>query len=195
MTEIRSPVLLDCDQGVARIRFNRPDSLNAIDESMAQRFLAVCRSLSTMDKVRVVVLSGAGKSFMAGGDLARFRADFSAAPETAKEIIEPLHAALLSLTGLPQPVIASLRGAVAGAGLSIALACDLAIADSDTQFSIAYPGIGASPDASMTWSLPRVVGLRKALEIALMGDSLTAKQALQAGMVTRVVPPAAPVSR
>jgi 2-(1,2-epoxy-1,2-dihydrophenyl)acetyl-CoA isomerase len=175
------------DQGIARIRFNRPQALNAIDETVARELLALCRAIQARDDVRVVILCGAGKAFMAGGDLARFHADLPAAPDTAQAIIEPLHAALLILAGLPAPVIASVQGAAAGAGMSIVLACDLAMAAADARFSVGYPRIGASPDGSMTWSLPRAVGMRKAMEIVLMGEVLDAGQALQAGIVNRVV--------
>lgn len=187
MTDNTSPVLCELEQSVARIRFNRPASLNAMDERMAQEFLAACRSIGASD-ARVVVLSGEGRSFMAGGDLARFHADLANAADTASAIIEPLHEALALLADLPQPVLASLHGAVAGAGVSVALACDLAIAASDARFNLAYAAIGASPDGSASWSLPRVVGLRKAMEIAMLAENVDADEALRLGIVNRVVP-------
>lgn len=187
MTDNNSPILFSQDQGVARIRFNRPASLNAIDERMAQEFLRLCRVIRANGEARVVVLSGEGRSFMAGGDLSRFHADIPRAAETATAIIEPLHEALSILAELRQPVIASLHGAVAGAGVSVALACDLAIAASDARFNLAYAAIGASPDGSSSWSLPRVVGLRKATEIAMLADSFNAEEALRLGIVNRVV--------
>ncbi|MDO8312700.1 MAG: enoyl-CoA hydratase-related protein, partial [Sideroxyarcus sp.] len=151
-------------------------------------FHEACQNLQHMIAIRVIVLSGEGKAFMAGGDLASFHADLAAAPETARAMIEPLHAGLVILTELPQPVIACLHGAVAGAGVSIALACDLAIAADNTRFALAYSRIGTSLDAGGSWSLPRIVGLRKAMELSLLAAPLDAGDALRLGLVNRVVP-------
>jgi 2-(1,2-epoxy-1,2-dihydrophenyl)acetyl-CoA isomerase len=156
---------------------------------MAEGLLEICRTISTSPDIRVVVISGEGKAFMAGGDLDYFHADIAAASRNAPTLIDPLHAALEILTSLPQIVIASLHGAVAGAGVSMGLACDLAIASSDTRFNLAYARIGTSPDGSATWSLPRVVGLHKALELALLADTFDAAEALRLGIVSRVVAP------
>lgn len=185
-----SPILFDRHGAIASIRFNRPAALNAIDHSMAQRFLEICRSLTEASDIRVVVLSGEGKAFMAGGDLARFHDYKARAAQTAEQIITPLHEALAMLTALPQPVVASLHGAVAGAGVSLALACDLCIAAADTQFNLAYARIGTSPDASVTWSLPRIVGMRRAMELTLLAESFDAAEAQRLGIVNRVVPAA-----
>jgi 2-(1,2-epoxy-1,2-dihydrophenyl)acetyl-CoA isomerase len=190
MSGTDSPILFGIDGGIARIRFNRPAALNAIDERMARGLLDVCRGLQNDGDVRVAVLSGEGRAFMAGGDLARFHADLPGAARTARAIIEPLHEAMAILAGLPQPVIASLHGAVAGAGVSVALGCDLAIASSDVKFNLAYAAIGASPDGSASWSLPRVVGLRKALEIAMLAENIDAAEALRLNLVNHVVPAA-----
>ena len=124
---------------------------------------------------------------MAGGDLTELRADPTG---TAQALIGPMHEAVLLLTQMRAPVVASLHGAVAGAGLSLALACDLALAAEGTRFTLAYVNIGASCDVFIGWSLPRVVGLRKALEIALLGDAFDAAEALRLGIVNRVVPAA-----
>ena len=188
MNDKDSPVLLTHAGGVATIRFNRPAALNAINQELAEGLLAAVRALQEHPSTRAVVLCGEGKAFMAGGDLARFQADLAAAPHTARAIIEPLHAALALLAALPAPVLASVHGAVAGAGVSVALACDLCIAADDTQFNLAYARIGASPDGSSSWSLPRVVGLRKAMELALLCESVDAAEALRLGMVNKVVP-------
>jgi 2-(1,2-epoxy-1,2-dihydrophenyl)acetyl-CoA isomerase len=191
ISDPKQPLLLDVAAGVARIRFNRPAALNAIDVAMARAFHDACQRLQRASDIRVIVLSGEGKAFMAGGDLAGFHADLAAAPETARAMIEPLHTGLAIMTELPQPVIACLHGAVAGAGVSIALACDLAIAADNTRFALAYSRIGASIDAGCSWSLPRIVGLRKAMELSLLADPLDASDALRLGLVNRVVPAAA----
>ena len=175
---------------IARVQFDRPQVLNAIDVAMAAAFNAACMAIARDPAVRVVVLSGAGRAFMAGGDLATFHADAERADDTARAIIDPLHAGLAVLADINAPVIAGLQGAVAGAGVSLALAADLAIAAADARFTLAYAKIGASCDGSSSWSLPRVVGLRRALEIALLADPLDASAALAFGMVNRVVPAA-----
>jgi 2-(1,2-epoxy-1,2-dihydrophenyl)acetyl-CoA isomerase len=178
------PLLFERDGAIARIRFNRPEVLNAADSALALAFRDACQAIEADPAVRVVVLSGAGRAFMAGGDIAQFRADPGAIPET---LIDPLHAGLLCLSRLQAPVIASLHGAVAGAGMSIALGCDLAIAAEGTRLNFAYTKLATSCDLGGSWHLPRLVGLRRAMEIALLCDSLDATQALQLGLVNRVV--------
>lgn len=180
-----APVLLEREGSITTLRLNRPASLNAADSALALAFRDACLALESDTSVRVVVLAGEGRAFMAGGDIAQFRD----APQTiAETLIDPLHEGLQCLVRLRAPVIASLHGAVAGAGLSLAMACDLALAAEGTRFSFAYARLGASCDLGGSWHLPRVVGLRRALEIALLGDTLDAAQALQLGLVNRVVP-------
>lgn len=183
-TEPDPPVLLEREGAIARIRFNRPQALNAADSALALAFRDACLAIAADASVRVVVLSGNGRAFMAGGDIAQFRDDAAAVPAT---LIDPLHEGLLCLSQLQQPVIASLHGAVAGAGMSIALGCDLAIAAEGTRFNFAYTKLAASCDLGGSWHLPRLVGLRRALEIALLCEPIDAAQALQLGLVNRVV--------
>ena len=183
-------VLFSVEEGIARIRFNRPGALNAIDEALARAFLSACEAVSQRSDVRVVVLSGAGRAFMAGGDVRRMRdagADAAALVDALLGVINP---ALILLATIPAPVLASVHGAVAGAGVAMALAADLAIAADDTQFNLAYTRIGAIPDVGSSWALPRVVGLRRALEMALLSDTYDAAEALRLGLVNRVVPSA-----
>ena len=182
------PIIYSKRDGIAHIRFNRPAALNAIDEDLAKALCSISYELEKSTDVRVVVMSGEGAAFMAGGDLARFHQDKAHTVATADAIIKPLNVALMRLAALPQPIVASVHGAVAGAGVSIALACDLCIAADDTQFNLAYARIGASPDAGSTWSLPRMVGTRKALELVLLAESFGAEEALRLGIVNRVVP-------
>ena len=185
------PILASLDDGIARIRFNRPSALNAIDVPMAEQLLATVKRLQAAGGVRVIVLSGEGRAFMAGGDLRAFHADPQHADTTARALIDPLHAALALLAAGDAPVLASLHGAVAGAGMSLALAADLAIAADDTVFNMAYARIGASLDAGSSWALPRLVGLRRAMQIALLSEPIDAAAALALGLVNRVVPRAA----
>ncbi|HXF45823.1 MAG TPA: enoyl-CoA hydratase-related protein [Burkholderiaceae bacterium] len=180
--------------GIARIRFERPQVLNALDVPTADALLDACRAIEAQRGVRAVVLSGAGRAFMAGGDISTFLADQANAANAVRRLIDPLHAALAILAAVDAPVIASVHGAVAGAGMSVALAADLALAADDARFTFAYSKIGASGDGSITWSLPRVVGLRRAMEIALLSETLDAQQALAWGLVNRVVPAASLVA-
>lgn len=180
-----SPLIVEREGRVMRLRFNRPQALNALDVATAQAFLAAAREIESDRSLGVVVMSGEGRAFVAGGDLQQLRATPVA---TADALIGPLHEALQRLAAADAIVIASLHGAVAGAGLSLALAADLAIAARDARFNLAYVNVGTSCDLGSSWALPRVVGLRKAMEIALLGETIDAAEALRLGLVNRVVP-------
>lgn len=180
-----APVLLSIDHGVAVLSFDRPEAMNALDVSAVEAFHAGCRRIAADATVRAVVVRGAGRSFGAGGDLAAMRDDPAHVADT---LIEHLHGGLLLLAAIDAPVIAALHGAVAGGSLSLALGCDLAIAAEGTKFNLAYGRIGASCDGSSSWHLPRIVGLRKAMEIALLSEPFDAAEALRLGIVNRVVP-------
>lgn len=173
---------------IARLRFCRPEVLNALDAATAAAFRAACRTIASDPTVRCVLIEGEGRAFMAGGDIAAFTADPDRAGEAAAAIIEPLHEGLLALRGQNAPVVAVLHGAVAGAGMSLAMAADLAIAADTTRFVFAYTSIGASPDGSGSFFLPRLVGLRRAMEIALLGEPFDAAKAHDLGLVNAVVP-------
>ena len=170
---------------VATLRFNRPHTLNAIDVPMAQALLAAVKALAADPTVRAVVLCGAGKGFMAGGDPATLRDN---PVKGAANLLGPLNEAVRVLAGMNAPVIAKVHGVAAGAGLSLMLQADFVIAAEGTRFNLAYINLGTSCDVGASWALPRLVGLRQALEIALLGDTLTAPEALRLGLVNRVVP-------
>jgi len=186
-TASAEPVLLLREGSVAVLRINRPAAHNALDVPTALALLAACEALARASDVRAVVLCAAGRSFGVGGDLAAMRDD---AAGVAPQLIDALHPAVQILAALDAPVIASLQGAVAGGSMSLALAADLAIAAEDASFNLAYTRIGASSDLSSSWQLPRLVGLRKAMEIALLSDRIDATEALRLGLVNRVVPAA-----
>ncbi|MFA7559012.1 MAG: enoyl-CoA hydratase/isomerase family protein, partial [Hydrogenophaga sp.] len=170
-----SPLLLTREGAIATLTFNRPAALNAIDVPMAQAFLAAMRALSDDASVRAVVMRGAGKAFVAGGDLPTLRADPA---RGAADLLTPLNEAMLLMHGLNAPVIAQVHGAAAGGGLSLMLHADFVLAAEGTRFNLAYINLGTSCDVGASWFLPRLVGLRKALEIALLGETFDAQEAL-----------------
>ena len=188
MDDLSAPVQLIKEGPIAWLRFNRPSVLNAVDEATAIAFRDGCHAVSSDLGLRALVIEGNGRAFMAGGDLARFHADPGLASDTAAVIIEALHAGLLILDSLSIPVIASVQGPAAGAGFSVAAAADLCIAADNASFTLAYARIGATPDGSASYHLPRLVGLRRALELALLADTIDAATALTYGIVNRVVP-------
>ena len=181
----QQPLLLERNGAIATLRFNRPEALNAIDVPMANAFLTAVQSIAADLGVRAVVLRGNGRGFMAGGDLATLRAD---PVQGAIDILTPLNAALQLLAQMNAPVIAQVHGAAAGAGLSLVLMADYVIAAEGTRFNLAYINLGTSCDVGASWALPRIVGVRQALEIALLGEAFTADDALRLGLVNRVVP-------
>lgn len=188
MDQAGSPVLLAFEQAVAIVTLNRPRVLNALDARMAQALADAVERIATNGTVRALLLRGEGRAFCAGGDVVSFAED---EPATAVEaIIDPFHAALRALDALKLPTVAAVQGPVAGAGFSLAMACDLCIAGDDAVFNMAYSRIGASPDGSATYRLPRLVGTRKALELALLAEPVSAAEAQALGLVNRVVPAA-----
>lgn len=152
---------------------------------------AVCQ-VERDPAVRAVVLSGAGKHFMAGGDVQTFHTTLEMSADNRQiyfeRFIAEVHDTTIRLRRMEKPVIASVRGAVAGFGLSLMNSCDLAIAADDAYFTMAYRNIGASPDGGGTYGLPRTVGTKRAMEIALLGDRFDAQRALEIGLVNWVVP-------
>lgn len=181
-------VLLDMRDDVAHIVLNRPDAMNALNLEMAQELLDATMQCDETTGVRAVVISGAGKVFCAGGDVRRFATEGEQLSSYVRAITTYLHAAISSLARMNAPVIAAVEGSAAGGGMSLALACDLVIAAESSRFTAAYTRIGLCPDGSMTYSLSRLVGLRRALELTLTNRPLTAQEALDWGIVTTVVP-------
>lgn len=183
-------VLLSVAQGVATISLNRPSVYNAMDDAMIVAFRERCEAVRDDASVRCVVLRGEGKAFLAGGDVALFHREIDRLPGLIERLARDLHYGVLALRRMDKPVIASVHGAVAGAGLSLLAACDLAIAAADTQFTMAYSRIATSPDGGGTFFLARTLGMKKAMELALLSDPVDAAGALALGLVNWVVPPA-----
>ena len=175
---------VDVAEQVATITFNRPAAYNALDVELAVALRDACRQVAEDSGVRAVLLRGAGRAFMAGGDLNAMR---ESPVDALNQLIPPVHEAVELLMGMPKPVVAAVNGAAAGAGLSIALAADFVVMADSARLSFAYSDIAASGDAGITWSLPRLVGLRKALHIAMLGPPITPDQALAWGLISEVV--------
>jgi len=187
------PVVLAAREGaVTTITLNRPQALNSLNREVTLGLLQNLSSVESDETVRCVVLRG-GEHFMAGGDLKWFKAlaEGKAPAENRVQFegfIHEAHAIILTLRRMPKPVIASVRGAVAGFGMSLMMATDLAIAADNAYFTLAYTLIGVSPDGGSTFALPRIVGQKKAMEIALLGERFDATAAERLGLVNRVVP-------
>lgn len=181
-------VLSDFDRssGVATLTFNRPDSLNAIDITMARNFLEAVKGLSAQPGLRCVVLRGAGRAFVAGGDISSMAEGRQQAWQMVNTALDALNPAILLLRDIDAPIIASVKGVAAGAGLSLALMADLIVAEENARFLIGYNGIGAVPDCGGTWFLPHKIGAGRASEMMILGRTLNAREAQHWGLVTSV---------
>ncbi|QXL83880.1 enoyl-CoA hydratase/isomerase family protein [Comamonas sp. NLF-1-9] len=178
-------LLVSREGAIATLQFNRPEALNALNLEMALAFLAAMREIAADNTVRAVVLKGAGRAFIAGGDLAVLRAN---PVEGARTLLGPLNEAIRLMHQMDAPIIAQVHGASAGGGLSLMLMCDFVLAAEGSKFNLAYINLGTNCDLGGSWALPRLTGLRHALEIALLGESLSAEDALRLGLINRVLP-------
>ena len=173
--------------GVATITLNRPDSLNAMSPEMAKELHDVALRIDADTRVRAVILTGSGKAFCAGGDLGEFVAAGDQARTLILQMTGDLHLALSRLSRNRAPVIAAVNGTAAGAGFSLAMAADLAIAEERAVFTMAYTNAGLSPDGSSTYFMPRKIGDRRTRELMLTNRLLAAPEALDWGVVNQVV--------
>jgi len=183
-----SDLRVETADGIATVTLDRPDALNALTIPLKQALIGAFVSIAGDASVRAVVLTGAGRAFCAGQDL-RERLEPDAAPLDI-ELNERYNPLIRAIRGAPQPVVAAVNGVAAGAGASIAFACDLRIAADNARFVLAFAGIGLIPDSGATWTLQRLVGPSKAMELSLLPDPLTAADAERFGLVTKVVPAA-----
>jgi 2-(1,2-epoxy-1,2-dihydrophenyl)acetyl-CoA isomerase len=179
-------ILLERHGAVARIVLNRPALGNAIDIPMARALMEAAIACDEDDAVRCVLLTGAGRLFCAGGDVAAFGNAGDQLPALLKEITAYVHAAVSRLLRMNKPVVTAINGPAAGAGIGLALLGDIALADPTAHFTLAYTGIGMSPDGGATWLLPRLIGLRRAQELSLRNRRVKADEAAAIGLVTRV---------
>jgi 2-(1,2-epoxy-1,2-dihydrophenyl)acetyl-CoA isomerase len=179
---------VDVTGGVATVTLDRPDALNALTVPLKEALIATFRELAGSATVRTVILTGEGRAFCAGQDL-RERLDPGAVPLDA-ELRERYNPLIRAILDSPKPVVAAVNGVAAGAGASIAFACDLRIAADSARFVLAFGQVGLIPDSGATWTLQRLVGLSKAIEFSLLPDPLSAADAERLGLVVRVVPAA-----
>jgi 2-(1,2-epoxy-1,2-dihydrophenyl)acetyl-CoA isomerase len=179
-------VAIDGDARVATVTLNRPDALNALTVPMKQALLAAFRRIERDTGVRAVILTGAGRAFCAGQDL-RERLQPDAAP-LGVEVRERYNPIIRAMRGLSKPIVGAINGVAAGAGASLAMACDIRIASEASSFALAFGRVGLVPDSGATWFLPRLVGATRAVELALLNDPVSAADAVRLGLVGRVVP-------
>ena len=181
---------LERAEGVGTLTLHRPDAYNALDLALGRELFQASIELDEDAGVRCVVITGAGKAFCAGGDVKSFVDNLERIGAHIKELTTYLHGAISRLCRSDKPVIMAVNGVAAGGGFSLALSGDLVVAAESAKFSMAYSRIAATPDGSSSYFLPRLVGVRRALELYLTNRPLTAREALEWGMITRVVPDA-----
>ncbi|MDD5126595.1 MAG: enoyl-CoA hydratase-related protein [Dehalococcoidales bacterium] len=178
---------LEKADGIATLTFNRPEKLNAFTDAIARGMEELLPQLSLDDDVKALIITGAGRGFCAGldaNDLARLRR------KPLDELYHLLKDLTLTLDNFTKPMIAAINGVTAGAGLAIAIFCDFRIAVPEAKFFAGYNRMAITPDIGMTYNLPRIVGPTKATEIMIIGEPLTATEALQIGLLNRIVPAA-----
>jgi 2-(1,2-epoxy-1,2-dihydrophenyl)acetyl-CoA isomerase len=184
---------LEIDGEIGTLTLDRPEAFNAMSPEMIVEMTGAFSWLADRAPLRALIVTGAGKAFCAGGDVNTFREGVESEeidlPSEVRRGAEALHQAIVDLRRIPYPVIAAVNGAAAGAGFSLALACDTRIASDAAFFACAYGRIGASPDGGMTYFLPRVVGPSRALELLLEDPNMKASDALAERIVAEVVAP------
>jgi 2-(1,2-epoxy-1,2-dihydrophenyl)acetyl-CoA isomerase len=183
-------ITLEAAAGVATITLNRPDAFNALNLPLARELFHAVIEVDEDPAVRAVVLTGAGRAFCGGGDVKDFVDGLPRIGALIKELTTYVHGAVSRLVRTPKPVVTAVNGVAAGGGLSLAMAGDLVLAAESARFTMAYSKIAATPDGSSTYWLPRLVGLRRSLELFYTNRVLGAREALEWGLVSRVVPDA-----
>jgi 2-(1,2-epoxy-1,2-dihydrophenyl)acetyl-CoA isomerase len=176
------------DSGVAHIRFTRPEGANAMNSEFATDLREVMIAASFDDAVKAVSVTAEGKVFCAGGDLKYFNTLGDALPQTAASLVTDYHAATYRMNRMPKPVVAGVRGAAGGAGMSLMCAMDLVIAGESAKFTMGYTKAAMTPDGTSSYFLARHIGLRRAMELTLTNRVLSAQEALDWGLVNTVVP-------
>lgn len=182
-------LLFEKKEHIAILTLNQPKIINAMTPQMAVEFAEATRMLQKDHDVRVLMVTGQGKSFCSGGDLQDTFEMFDKPPAQAQPVVINFYKSFLSLSSLEIPTIAVIKGHTIGAGLCLAMACDMRIASSDTKMSMSFIKIGIHPGMGGTYTLPRLVGTSKALELCLLGEPISAEEALRIGLLNHVVAP------
>ena len=189
--ESLTTLLFKVSEHVAYITLNRPTAVNSVSLELAEELHAhaVARECDDSNSVRAVLLTGAGRIFCGGGDLKSFAAqEPSHLPAHIKRVNLFFHSAIQCFARMRAPVVVAVNGPAGGYGMSLASAGDIVLANESARFTIAYTSVGLTPDASSTYYLPRIIGLRRTMELALTNRTLAAREAEAIGLVTRVVP-------
>jgi 2-(1,2-epoxy-1,2-dihydrophenyl)acetyl-CoA isomerase len=179
-------VTYEVADAVATITLNRPQAFNSLDLALGRDLFHAAIEADEDRAVRCVVVTGAGKAFCGGGDVKMFSENLDRIGAVVKELTTYLHGAISRLARAPKPVLMAVNGVAAGAGMSLAVAGDLAIAAESARYTMAYGKIGASPDGSSTFYLPRLVGLQRSMELYLTNRTLSAREAMEWGLANRV---------
>lgn len=180
-------ILVDQNAGIATITLNRPAKLNAFNDQMIAETTRAFKDAGRDNTIRCVVITGAGRGFSSGQDLADFKERVGEIA-IGEHLRQGYHRLIRQMLALEKPIIGSINGIVAGAGLGVALAADIRIVAHDSVFMLAFSRIGLIPDSGVNWLLPRLIGYARAYEMAITADRVSAAQALEWGMVNRVVP-------
>ena len=183
-------ILFEKKDNIAKITINRPEAANALNFDLAYDLMHASLECDEDPEIRAVVMTGSGRMFCAGGDLKSFAAQGEKLPAHMKEVTTYLHSAISRFARMDPPLIGAVNGIAAGAGLSIACSCDIVLAAESAKFTMAYTRVGLTPDGSSTYFLPRIVGMKRALELTLTNRILSAQEAAEWGLVNRVVPDA-----
>lgn len=183
-------LLFEVTDNIATLTFNRPDAMNALNQQMADELALVTEQILLDDGIRAVLIKGNGDLFMAGGDIRFFYEALDKMPANVLPIVRQVNASILNLAQLPKPVLACVHGSAAGIGMSFMLAADMVIAANNTKFTTAYTKIGLTPDGGLSYTLPKIVGAKKAMELFLLSELFDAKTAYELGLVNWLVEPA-----
>jgi 2-(1,2-epoxy-1,2-dihydrophenyl)acetyl-CoA isomerase len=180
-------VTLTTQDGAATVTLNRPDSLNSWNKELGEHLRDALNTCATDDSIRAVMITGAGRAFSSGADLREHRGDQEGAPDLGERLGELYNPSILAVREMGKPVLASVNGAAAGIGCALALACDLIVASESSFFLLAFVNIGLVPDGGATATVAARVGAARAAEMAMLGERIPAPQALEWGLINRVV--------
>lgn len=182
------PVRYEIDSAVATITLNRPDEMNALDTPTKESLLAALRSAAQDEQVRAVVLTGSGRAFCVGQDLREHMSRLDSGEPPLATVRDHYNPITLAIAQMPKPTIAAVNGVAAGAGAAFAFACDLRIAADNASFTLAFAQVGLSADSGASWTLPRLVGTAKAIELLFNPQRIGVREASQLGLVNEIVP-------